>query len=336
MAAHRIDDPRDEGPLADLTSAGMWTTAGLVGASMYLLPGSPHEHLGYGLLIAAAAVLWGTTSLLLWRKRWTMSLAARAVVTAGTAPLVTAAIWASGGASSFLQPLLLFTALFISYFFPARLAWPLMALFACVYSTPLLYDPDALAENFPAHAAGYTVALAGATLVMQILKRRLLRAEERQRVMAERDPLTDLHNRRSFDAALEHALEMPDGVALILFDFDEFKAINDLHGHPVGDAVLVSVADACAGVVREGDSLARLGGDEFAVIAPGSGSAGVARIVAALEAAIGDADLPPQVPSAAASFAWAIAPHDAGTALELLDCADQRLLYRKRLNKTTL
>jgi diguanylate cyclase (GGDEF)-like protein len=335
MAAPHIDDPRDEGPLADLTSAGMWTTAGLIGAAMYLLPGSPHEHLGYGLLIAAAAILWGATSLLLWHKRWTMSLATRAVVTAGTAPLVAAAIWASGGASSFLQPLLLFTALFISYFFPPRLAWPLMGLFAVVYSTPLLYDPDALAENFPAHAAGYTVALAGATVVMQVLKRRLLRAEERQRVMAERDPLTDLHNRRSFDAALEQAIEMPEGVALILFDFDEFKAINDLHGHPVGDAVLVAVADACAGVIREGDSLARLGGDEFAVLAPGSGSAGVARIVAALEAAMSDADLPPQVPSAGASFAWAIAPHDAATAPELLDCADQRLLYRKRLNKTT-
>jgi diguanylate cyclase (GGDEF)-like protein len=335
MAAHRIDDPRDEGPLADLTSAGMWTTAGVIGAAMYLLPGSPHERLGYGLLIAAAAVLWGMTSLLLWRKRWTMSLATRAVVTATTAPVVTAAIWASGGASSFLQPLLLFTALFISYFFPPRLARPLMGLLALVYSTPLMYDPDALTENFPAHAAGYMVALSGATVVMQMLKRRLLRAEERQRVMAERDPLTNLHNRRSFDAALEHALAPPDGVALILFDFDEFKAINDLHGHPIGDAVLVAVADACAGVVRECDSLARLGGDEFAVIAPGSGSAGVARIVAALEAAIGDADLPPQVPSAAASFAWAIAPHDAGTAPELLDCADQRLLYRKRLNKTT-
>jgi diguanylate cyclase (GGDEF)-like protein len=336
MAAHRIDDPRDEGPLADLTSAGMWTTAGLIGASMYLLPGSPHEHLGWGLLVAAAAILWGATSLLLWRKRWTMSLATRAVVTMGTAPVVATAIWASGGASSFIQPLLLFTALFISYFFPPRMAWPLMALFAFVYSTPLLYDDNAMAENFPAHAAGYMVALAGATVVMQVLKRRLVRAEERQRVMAERDPLTDLHNRRSFDAALEQALESPMGVALIMFDFDDFKAVNDLHGHPVGDAVLVGVASACSDVVREGDSLARLGGDEFAVIAPGAGSAGVARIVAALEEAIAGADMPPQVPGIAASFAWAIAPHDAFSAPDLLDCADQRLLYRKRLNKTAI
>ena len=73
--------------------------------------------------------------------RATMSLRSRAAVTATTAPLVAAAIWASGGANSFLGPLLLFTSLFIAYFFPPRLAWPLVALFAGVYATPLLYDP---------------------------------------------------------------------------------------------------------------------------------------------------------------------------------------------------
>jgi diguanylate cyclase (GGDEF)-like protein len=332
MAVHTSEDPHDEGPLADLTSAGMWTTAGLIGASMFLLPGAPHQHLGIGLLIALAAVLWGATSLLLWHQRWTMSIGQRAVVTAGTAPLVTAAIWASGGASSFLQPLLLFTAMFISYFFPARLAWPLMALFAAVYASPIVYDATAIEQNFPARAAGFAIALAGATLVMQLLKRRLVRAEERQRGMAQRDPLTNLRNRRSFDAALDHALET-DGTALILFDFDEFKAINDRHGHPIGDAVLRSVAAACSEVVRGDDCLARLGGDEFAVIAPRAGSAGVARIVASLEEAIAAATMPEPVASIGASFAWAVAPADATTAAQLLDCADQRLLYRKRLNK---
>jgi diguanylate cyclase (GGDEF)-like protein len=335
MSAHRIDDPRDEGPLADLTSAGMWTTAGLIGASMFLLPGAPREHLGSGLLIAAAAVLWGAVSLLLWHKRWTMTIAHRAVVTAGTAPLVTAAIWASGGASSFLQPLLLFTAMFVSYFFPPRLAWPLMGLFACVYASPLVYDPIAIDTNFPARAVAFAVALAGATVVMQLLKRRLVRAEQHQRVMAERDPLTELHNRRAFDAALAAALETPDGVALVMFDFDAFKAINDEHGHPVGDAVLQAVARACAKAVRETDLLARIGGDEFAVIAPRAGSAGVARIVESLEAAVADADVPLAVGGVAASFAWAVAPKDALTPAALLDCADQRLLYRKRLNKTS-
>ena len=331
-AQHPIyEDPRDEGPLADLVSAGMWTTAGLVGAAIFVLPGSTHAHLVEGLAVAAAAVAWGLISLALYLTRRTMSLNTRATVTAATGPLVCVAIWASGGATSFLGPLLLFNSLFIAYFFPPRLAWPLIALFAGVYATPLLYDPIVIETAYPARALAFAVAIAGETLVMQLLKRRLLRAEARQRVMAERDPLTALYNRRSFDAALERAI--PDGVALVLFDFDDFKGINDEHGHPVGDAVLRAVSVACQGVVREGDTLARLGGDEFAVIAPGARSTGVARIVASLEEAIADADFPGGLPPVRASFAWAVAPADARSARELVDRADQRLLSRKRLNK---
>jgi diguanylate cyclase (GGDEF)-like protein len=329
-------DPRDEGRLADLTSAGMWTTAGVVGAAMFLLPGSPHEHVGTGLLIAAVAVAWGLVSLLLYATGWAMTIGARALVTAMTAPIVVAALWASGGASSFLGPLLIFTALFIAYFFPPHLAWPLVGLFALVYASPLVYDSSALDVVYPARAVGFAVALAGTTCVVQLLKRRLLHAEQRQRAMAERDPLTALYNRRSFDAALEAAVDGPDGAALVLFDFDAFKGINDEYGHPVGDAVLRAIAAACDEVVREGDCLARIGGDEFAVVAPGARSTGVARIVAALEEAIGAADFPDGIPPVRASFAWAVAPADARTAAELLDRADQRLLYRKRLNKSAI
>jgi diguanylate cyclase (GGDEF)-like protein len=339
MAARQYpidEDPRDEGRLADLVSAGMWTTAGVVGAAMFVLPGSPHEHVAAGLGIAGLAVGWGLISLLLYLTGWTMPIARRAIVTAGTAPVVIAAIWASGGASSFLLPMLIFTALFVAYFFPARLAWPLVALFALVYATPLVYDPSALDVTYPARSVAFAVALAGTTYVMQALKRRLLHAEARQRVMAERDPLTALYNRRSFDVALESALRGPEGVALVLFDFDEFKAINDEYGHPAGDAVLRAVAAACNAVVREGDCLARIGGDEFAVVARGARSNGVARIVASLEEAIAAAEFPSPVVSVGASFAWAVAPSDATTPDGLLECADQRLLYRKRLNKTSL
>ena len=137
----------------------------------------------------------------------------------------------------------------------------------------------------------FTCSVVGIAIAMHALKRRLLLAEERQRRMAERDPLTGLHNRRAFDAAL--AEEMARGeVALVLFDFDGFKAINDVYGHPVGDAVLCTVADACRDAGREVDHLSRLGGDEFALIAPGAGAAGVERIVGALEDAITPADMP--------------------------------------------
>ena len=336
MAAPATDDPRDEGALADLVSGGMWLAAGTVGLAALLLPGSPRDHLDWELAVAAFALAWGGCSLVFWRTQRPMPIGVRAGVTALMMPLVALALWATGGAGSFLQPLLLFTVLFIAYFFPPRMAWPLAALFAATFATPLLYDARAVALGYPARALTFAAAIAGMTVAMQLLKRRLLRAEARQRTMAERDPLTGLHNRRSFDAALDDATAGCAPAALVLFDFDSFKAINDDHGHPVGDAVLRAIAAACAQVVRDGDCLARIGGDEFAVVAPGAGSAGVVRIVAALEEAIGDADLPAGIGAAHASFAWAVAPTDAHEGPALLECADQRLLYRKRLNKSTL
>jgi diguanylate cyclase (GGDEF)-like protein len=115
----------------------------------------------------------------------------------------------------------------------------------------------------------------------------------------------------------------------VLFDFDGFKAINDVYGHPVGDAVLCTVAEACSEAGREVDHLARLGGDEFALIAPGAGAAGVERIVLALEDAITRADMPSGL-AISATFGWALAPEDAEEPAELLRCADLRLLAGKR------
>jgi diguanylate cyclase (GGDEF)-like protein len=122
----------------------------------------------------------------------------------------------------------------------------------------------------------------------------------------------------------------------VVFDFDGFKAINDTHGHPVGDAVLRAVASACDAVVREGDCLARIGGDEFALIAPGAGGTGVERIIAALGAAVDDAAMPDGVDSVSASFAWAVAPYDTTDAAELFRLADARLLERKRRGRQGL
>jgi len=83
------------------------------------------------------------------------------------------------------------------------------------------------------------------------------------------DALTGLVNRRSFDEALENALIRPvgAGTALVLIDVDTFKTINDSHGHPVGDAVLVHLAEVLREQVRADDAvLSRLGGDELAVL----------------------------------------------------------------------
>ena len=81
------------------------------------------------------------------------------------------------------------------------------------------------------------------------------------------DSLTQLANRSLFHNRLEHALQSRrPGVCVLLLDIDEFKAINDSHGHHAGDELLRAVADRLRGCLREGDTAARLGGDEFALL----------------------------------------------------------------------
>jgi diguanylate cyclase (GGDEF)-like protein len=81
------------------------------------------------------------------------------------------------------------------------------------------------------------------------------------------DSLTQLANRSLFHNRLEHALHSRNpGVCVLLLDIDEFKAVNDSHGHHAGDELLRAVAERLRGCLREGDTAARLGGDEFALL----------------------------------------------------------------------
>jgi diguanylate cyclase (GGDEF)-like protein len=96
------------------------------------------------------------------------------------------------------------------------------------------------------------------------------RAEARIAHMARHDALTDLANRVLFrekmDEALTRLSRKGEGFSVFVFDLDQFKAVNDTLGHPVGDALLKAVARRLQGTVREGDTVSRLGGDEFAIL----------------------------------------------------------------------
>jgi diguanylate cyclase (GGDEF)-like protein len=95
---------------------------------------------------------------------------------------------------------------------------------------------------------------------------------EQMRFLADHDPLTNLLNRRSFvqhlDAEVARSRRYTRPLALVVFDVDELKIVNDTQGHAAGDEALKRVADALRSTIRSGDNAFRIGGDEFAVILP--------------------------------------------------------------------
>jgi diguanylate cyclase (GGDEF)-like protein len=85
------------------------------------------------------------------------------------------------------------------------------------------------------------------------------------------DELTGISNRRAFDQFLESATHLDrNPVSIVIFDVDQFKTVNDRHGHFTGDQVLVAVANVLTSSIRHRDLAARLGGDEFAVVLVGT------------------------------------------------------------------
>ncbi len=93
-------------------------------------------------------------------------------------------------------------------------------------------------------------------------------AEARLTWLAERDPLTELYNRRFFQHALQTALERPSKTkgAVLLLDLNQFKEVNELSGHHVGDKLLREVADTLFRNLGPRGVIARLGGDEFSLL----------------------------------------------------------------------
>lgn len=160
-------------------------------------------------------------------------------------------------------------------------------------------------------------------------------AQERLDFLANHDPLTHLANRVSFHEWAHEALlrSQRSGhvVALLFIDLDNFKTINDTLGHPVGDALLLAVAQRLADTVRESDIVARLGGDEFTVLLEdlddGQDAAMLAqKILAALEQPF---SLAGQVLYISASIGISVYPLDGQNADTLLKHADLAM-YRAK------
>lgn len=156
------------------------------------------------------------------------------------------------------------------------------------------------------------------------------------RELATHDPLTGLLNRREFDRILaeeqERALRFGDALALVMVDLDHFKAINDAHGHPVGDAVLRETARRLLAQVRTVDRVVRLGGEEFSLVLVGAQKESALevarRVCAAFRSELVRVNDTLAL-SVTVSAGVAALPQDARTSVELVAVADRALYAAK-------
>jgi diguanylate cyclase (GGDEF)-like protein len=159
--------------------------------------------------------------------------------------------------------------------------------------------------------------------------------------MATHDALTQLANRVLFQDRLEQAIAMADRgneFAVIYLDLDHFKPVNDRFGHPVGDGLLLAVANRLQACVREGDTVARLGGDEFAIIQLAIGQPRHVEILTSrILAAFHDPfTVKGHQIEVGISMGVAVAPDDGATAETLLRNADIALYLAKTEGRSTV
>jgi diguanylate cyclase (GGDEF)-like protein len=176
-----------------------------------------------------------------------------------------------------------------------------------------------------------SAALVGPLLAISLYQRSAYQALRAMR-LALTDPLSGLGNHRSFQERLKHELLRADSddepFTLCMIDVDDFKRINDLYGHPVGDRVLASVGRR----LRQNGEAFRLGGDEFALLLPGVTADEALSTASSVLARIGSLQLA-EVGSVTASAGVAGFPHQAFDRDELIRLADSALYWAKEHGK---
>jgi diguanylate cyclase len=156
-----------------------------------------------------------------------------------------------------------------------------------------------------------------------------------------RDGLTGLWNRRAFQGRLDEELARANRyhspLSLVVWDVDDFKAINDAHGHSMGDLILQSLAGRMLGHLRQSDFIARCGGEEFAVILPNSTLAQASQVAEKIRAVASASPMTGRLGPVFVTLSAGAAPaHSGDTAETLFDRAAQALCPAKSGGSTRI
>jgi diguanylate cyclase (GGDEF)-like protein len=156
---------------------------------------------------------------------------------------------------------------------------------------------------------------------------------------AQTDSLTGLFNHRSFHerllTALQDASRTHKPVAVLMLDIDDFKRVNDVHGHGVGDELLCTLADTLRACVRPDDVVCRLGGEEFGVIMHFCDGSDAARVAERLVQRLSELDVP-GVGGLTVSIGLSLGPEHAMNPRELTACAEAAMMTAKAHGKNRI
>lgn len=173
---------------------------------------------------------------------------------------------------------------------------------------------------------------------MTELQAKLREAHDALAYEAMHDPLTGALNRRAFTDVLSRALSEEhrhrQGLALGICDIDEFKKVNDVHGHNVGDEVLCGLVQRLSGSLRTEDVLSRHGGDEFVVIVQHTGHADVGQLYERARVAVAASPFHTQAGDLSITLSFGVSAWIEGdTADDLLGAADTALYRAKHAGR---
>lgn len=157
------------------------------------------------------------------------------------------------------------------------------------------------------------------------------RSFDRTQVQASTDPLTGLLNRRSLEDRAGTLLADVVRYAVVLIDLDEFKQLNDVHGHETGDRAIRTVGTVLKQAVRAGDLAGRYGGDEFVLVLPGAGEEEASVVAERVREALASA---PKGPGPALAASLGVSAVEQGVPLaDAIRLADHALLAAKRAGR---